>query len=147
MKRRFCGVKAYLPEKTPLGLLNAVFYYNGINFVLRGAQEHRDFKISQLKFYLVDNPEKPTEKVEVAEYTEFGSKNRPGGRCQLNLTVKVILRYCVCPRVGERCHVHLLKDYLSKLPKCAYERDIFYWKEQPISKADAWYKASPLYRP
>ena len=122
-------------------------YYNGINFVLRGGQEHRDFKISQLKFYSVENPEKPTEKVEVIKYTEFGSKNRPGGRCQLNLTNKVILRYCVCPRVGERCHVHLLKDYLSKLPKCAYEQDILYWKEcskQPISKADAWYKACPL---
>ena len=49
--------------------------------------------------------------------------------------------------MGERCHVRLLKDYLSKLPKCAYERDIFYWKEcskQPISEAGAWYKASPL---
>ena len=49
--------------------------------------------------------------------------------------------------MGECCHVHLLKDYLSKLPKCAFEQDIFYWKEcskQNISKTDAWYKATPL---
>lgn len=72
--------KGVVDRKTPLGLLNAVFYYNGINFVLRGGQEHRDFKISQLKFYSVENPEKPTKKLEVVEYTEFGSKNRPGGR-------------------------------------------------------------------
>ena len=57
--------KGVLTRKTLLGLLNAVFYYNGINFVLRGRQEHRDFKISQLKLYSVENLEKPTEKVEV----------------------------------------------------------------------------------
>ena len=40
--------KGVLDRKTPLGLLNTVFYYNGINFVLRGGQEHRNFKISLL---------------------------------------------------------------------------------------------------
>ena len=83
----------------------------------------------------------------MVEYTEFGSKNRPGGRRQLNVTNKIILHYFVCPHVGERCHVHVLKDYLSKLPKCAFGQDIFYWKEcskQNISKTDAWYKATPL---
>ena len=40
--------KGVLDRKTLLGLLNTVFYYNGINFVLRGEQEHRDFKISLL---------------------------------------------------------------------------------------------------
>ena len=83
----------------------------------------------------------------MVEYTEFGSKNRPGGRRQLNFTNKIILHYFVCPRVGECCHVHVLKDYLSKLPKCAFERDIFYWKQcskQNISKTNAWYKATPL---
>ena len=34
---------------TPQGLANAVFFYNGKNFCLRGGQEHRDLKFSQLK--------------------------------------------------------------------------------------------------
>ena len=33
--------------QTPEGLLNAVFYYNGVNFVLRGGEEHRSLKLSQ----------------------------------------------------------------------------------------------------
>ena len=107
----------------------------------------RNTAILKSRCYSLENPEKPTEKLEVVEYTEFGSKNHPGGRHQLNLTNKIILHYFVCPHVGERCHVHVLKDYLSKLPKCAFGRDIFYWKEcsnQNISKTDAWYKATPL---
>ena len=35
--------------ETPKALLQTVFYYNGKNFCLRGGQEHRDFKFSQLR--------------------------------------------------------------------------------------------------
>ena len=48
-----------------------------------------------MNFFSLENPEKPTEKPEVVEYTEFGSKNRPGGRRQLNFTNKIILHYHV----------------------------------------------------
>ena len=34
---------------TPQGLLNAVFFYNGNNFLLRGGIEHRELKLSQVK--------------------------------------------------------------------------------------------------
>ena len=33
----------------PTALLNAVFFYNGKNFCLRGGVEHRNFKLSQVK--------------------------------------------------------------------------------------------------
>jgi len=37
-----------LSAGTPKGLLNAVFFYNGKNFLLRGGAEHRSLKFSQL---------------------------------------------------------------------------------------------------
>ena len=37
-----------LSVDTPKGLLNAVFFYNGKNFLLRGGAEHRNLKFSQL---------------------------------------------------------------------------------------------------
>ncbi len=36
--------KGILNTTTPKGLFNAVFYYNGKNFILRGGQEHRELQ-------------------------------------------------------------------------------------------------------
>ena len=122
-------------------LLHAVFYYNGVNFVLRGGSEHRSLKISQLKFRAVPDPESPTRVTECVEYTENGSKNRAGGRKQLNLENKLVPQYAQ-PEMGERCHVSLLRSYLSKLPESAFERDIFYLKPKacaPFSPLEPWY--------
>lgn len=135
-----------LGTHSPLALLNAVFYYNGLNFILCGGQEHRELKISQLIFKEVTNPDSPAESIEIVEYHEFGSKKPPGGRHQLNLHNKVVTHYAR-PDLGERCHIQLLKLYLSKLPKVALDRDIFYWKELPViprSPGDPWYKAVPI---
>ena len=65
---------------------------------------------------------------------------------QLNLKNKVITHYAR-PDLGERCLVYLLKLYLSKLPKVAYDKDIFYWKELkaiPTNPDSPWYKESPI---
>ena len=99
-------------------LLFAVFYYNGLNFVLWGGEEHRQLKISQLKFCTVPDPDTPQKVIECVEYTEHGSKNRPGDSYQLNLDNKVVVQ-CAQPDLGERCHVFLLWLYLSKLSECA----------------------------
>ena len=68
--------KGEMGTHSPSALLNSVFFYNGLNFVLRGGDEHRDLKISQLQFEdnIVDpsNPEKLTSCV---KYTEHGLKN------------------------------------------------------------------------
>ena len=37
-----------LGSESPLSLLRAVFYLNGINFVLRGGEEHRKLKYHNL---------------------------------------------------------------------------------------------------
>ena len=122
---------------TPHSLLNAVFYLNGINFTLRGGSEHRNLCISQLMFGTDDQ-------VEYVEYTEFGSKNRPGGKKQLNLTNKTV-RYYAQPALGNKCHVLLLRLYISKLPPTAIEHDNFYCK--PLQKFEIekpWFSVVPI---
>ena len=42
--------RGVLSSEPPSGLLRAVFYLNGINFVLRGGEEHHSLKISQFTF-------------------------------------------------------------------------------------------------
>ena len=37
-----------LVTSTPRGLLNAVFFLNGMNFALRGGAEHRNLGLSQV---------------------------------------------------------------------------------------------------
>ena len=83
-------------------------------------------KISQLIFRKVDNPSNPNKKIEVVEYREFSSKNRPGSRHQLNIQNKVTTHY-VRADLGERCFVHLLKLYLKNLSKVAHEKDSFFF--------------------
>lgn len=94
--------------ETPLSLVNAVFYLNGIDFTLRGGAEHRNLSLSQFHFGSKNDPNNPGKNVDFVEYTEFGSKNRPGGRKQLNLTNKSV-RYYSQPSLGNRCHVYLLQ--------------------------------------
>ena len=71
-------------------------------------------------------------------------KNCPGGRKQLNLTNKSV-RYYSQPLLGNRCHVHLLRLYISKLPSVAVEKDLFYCKPlQQVTNEDVWYCAVPM---
>ena len=69
---------------TPIGLLRAIFFYNGKNFCLRGGQEQRNLKLSQFKRQttVINGKELAS-----YTYTEFGSKNRQGG---LGSSIKII---------------------------------------------------------
>ena len=138
--------KGALSVDTPNSLLNTVFYYNGLKFVLRGGDEHRSLKISQLVFKSVPNPDKPSETIRTVEYTEFGSKNRSGSSKQLNIRNKSVLRYSR-PDLRERCHVYLLELYMSKLPKEAFVKDNFYCKPKSDTPSDGsvpWYINLPV---
>ena len=97
--------KQILNTYTPRGLLNAVFYYNGKNFVLHGGQEHRDLKLSMLT--RLKDPDRYV-------YVENSSKNRGGELGQLRLEHKKVPVYS-CPSAGERCHVRLLDMCISHL--------------------------------
>ena len=70
-----------MSSENPKSLLRAVFYLNGKNFCLRGGEEHRGLKISQLK-----KEREPLCYV----YTENASKNRTGGLAQMRVKNKVV---------------------------------------------------------
>ena len=136
-------VTGVLNPNTPEGLLNCVFFYNGKNFCLRGGQEHRDMKFSQLKREVVKIGHDP--KV-CYVYTEYGSKNRSGGLKQLKIENKVVRQF---ESPGERCHVTFLDTYMLKVPKSALEKDNFYLR--PLAKAPddpiaPWFTEVPLGR-
>ena len=128
--------RGILGTSTPLALLRSVFYYNGKIFCLRGGEEHRQLKFSQLK---------RVEKGFV--YTENGSKNRSGGVAQMRVENKVVPSYAV-HEIGERCHVYLLDMYLKKVPKDALDKNNFYLRPQRIaSDTDGvWYMPVPVGR-
>ena len=126
-----------LGTSTPQFLLNAVFYLNGKSFCLHGGEEHRRQRISQLvREY---NPDRYV-------YTEAGSKNKKGTFVEIQN--KVVPIYSSL-QAGERCHVHVLDLYLSKLPKDAIDRDIFYIRPLPAVPAQPaapWFQSVPIGR-
>jgi len=129
-----------LSAETPKGLLNAVFFYNGKNFLLRGGAEHRSLKFSQLtRSFNADGSLHFT-------YTENSSKNRCGGFNQLNVKNKVVHQYQDL-RAGDRCHTYLLHLYISKVPEKAIQEDVFYVR--PLAKAPCdpfapWFMSTPI---
>ena len=132
--------RGILGVNNPKALLRAVFFLNGKNFCLRGGQEHRGLKISQIKREL--GPDRYI-------YTENLSKNRTGGLANMRVEHKVVPIYAI-PEAKNRCHVFILDEYFRRLPLIAFEKDNFYL--QPIdgaeskSPADAWFTSTPVGR-
>ena len=129
-----------LSDSSPKGLLNAVFFLNRKNFVLRGGAEHRCLKLSQL----VRNVS-PEGKLRYT-YTENCSKNRAGGFNQLKVPNKVVHQYQDLGS-GDRCHVYILDKYISKLPCNALKQDAFYLRpvvKMPLDVSAPWYTSVPI---
>ena len=126
---------------TPTSLFNAVFFYNGKNFCLRGGEEHRQLHISQIKRFT-----DPDHYI----YYEYCSKNRAGTFQQKHVDPKIVPIYCTCTvNSTERCHVHLLDLYLQKLPKGAIEADVFYMRPLnavPKDTSRPWFTNCPVGR-
>ena len=127
---------------TPVGLLRAVFFYNGKNFCLRGGAEQRNLKISQFhrQTCIVEG-----KSVGVYEYHEFGSKNRQGGFNNLNVENKVVKQFENTSDSGI-CHVKILDKYLQKIPADAKEADVFYLTpvSKPTDASTSWYTRIPV---
>ncbi len=122
---------------TPHALLRAAFFLNGKNFCLRGRQEHRSLRLSQLKRY--HNPDKYV-------YTKNASKNRQGGLRQLKVENKVV-PILATPLAGHQYHVQILDRYISWLPPAAVEKDYFHCRplaNLPKDPSAPWFAASPL---
>lgn len=79
-------------------------------------------------------------------YTENALKDWQGGLKQLRVENKSV-PILATPEAGNRCHVHILDLYLSKLPPIAKDKDLFYWRPfdtVPKDPAAPWYTASPV---
>ena len=109
--------KGVIGRQNPKALLFAVFYCNRKNFCLRGGSEHRNLKLSQLKRF--NNPDKYV-------YTENGSKNRSGCLNERSVVNKQVPIFACSEANKERCHVHLLDLYISRMPQKAKDLDHFY---------------------
>ena len=130
-----------LGTSSPHTLLNSVFYLNGKNFCLRGGEEHRKLKVSQLQ--RLSQPDRYL-------YHENCSKNRAGTFKQLHLDSKVVPIHCTCSSDQQRCHVHILDFYLSKLsPAVVAEEGPFYLRPLsaiPEGDSSPWYTRTPVGR-
>ena len=79
-------------------------------------------------------------------YTENGSKKRSCGLYECRVENKSVV-LMASPAVGNRCHVHLLDKYLSKLHPKACELECFYM--QPLAASVVsdptknWFSAQP----
>lgn len=125
------GVLGY---HSPEALLNAVFFYNGQNFCLRGVQEHYNLRFTQIQY--ATNPESYI-------YNEFGSKKHPGGinDTSSGKTVPIVATG------SHHCHVKILNLYLSKVPQNI--RDCggpFYLSPLPFTptRKRPWFYEEPL---
>ena len=79
----------------------------------------------------------------VEAYRRHVSKNRNGSFKQLCVKNKVV----PFPEAGERCPVHILDKYISKLPPEARQRDLFYVRPFQKYTSDPtcpWYTSVPL---
>ena len=136
-----------LGNNNPESLLNAVFFLNGINLVLRGGEEHCGLKLSQFTFGEMQDPDDPSSTLSFFRYEEHGSKNRAGGSRQLNLENKCVTQFAKKDSPS-RCHYSLLQQYFSKLPPEALQKDVFYCKpinfKSTVPSNRPWYTAIPI---
>lgn len=120
---------------TPSSLQNAAFLIVGKMFSLRGGQELRELKLSQIVRH--SNPDR-------YEYRENVSKTRSGTFKKLHVPSKVVSLY-TCPDAGNKCPVFVLDLYISKLPPEATAQDIFFFRpldKSPVDTSLPWYLGS-----
>ena len=96
--------KGVMGWHSPKPLFNAVFFYCGMLFCLRGGSEHRQLKISQFEVKEVADPSNSDKTIKCITYSEYGPKNHQGLVHQVHLNNKVVTHYADST-IGDRCFV------------------------------------------
>ena len=104
--------KGLLGLSSPKVLQCTVFYYVGLNFVLRGVQEQHDLVPAQ--FVRVPSDFTVYDSSVYFEYTEFISKNNQHRFKDVNAVNKCVRAYALPG--SNQCIVKLLDNYLRLLP-------------------------------
>ena len=127
--------KGLLGTATPKLLQHTVFFYVGLNFVLRGVQEQYDLQQSQLK--RVPPDVRVYNGSVYYEYTEYISKNNQHRFKDINASNKQVC--CYSQPGSEHCLVKLLDMYFKYLP---FDSSVFYLRPLARFPVDA---ARPAY--
>lgn len=104
---------------TPRSLLNAVFFYNGKSFALRGIKEQTDLTFDQIR-----------RRADGYTYYEYGSKNHSGGVDDKSSGKVVTI---VDTPNTMTSHVQILDLYLSKIPPNLKPTHPFYLQPLPFA--------------
>lgn len=123
----------HLGTDTPQKLLRTMFWLIGVNFGLRGGQEHRSLTMDNFKIcsgYI--------------QYTESISKTYRGGLEHRNIEPHSAKAYSNAQQ-PDRCIVNVFQLYLSKLPA---ERppSVFYFKPLVTCAKPVWFSKQPVGR-
>ena len=125
--------RGILGSDTPLQLLRAVFYLNGIHFALRGGGEHRNLRCynhPQLTFGV------DSDGMQYVQYKEDVSKTNQGGLLHAGVKAKVVRAYANDSNPS-KCIVRLHKKYLALCP--VSDKDSFYRQELKNPTESAWF--------
>ena len=117
---------------TPRALLNAVFFYNGKSFALRGIKEQAELRFEQVR-----------RRAEGYTYYEHGSKNHSGGVDDKSNGKVVTIVDTPNSKIS---HVGILDLYLSKIPPNTKPTDQFYLQPLPFAPIGSrpWFWDTPL---
>lgn len=127
--------KGQLGDATPKQIIQTLFYLNGINFAVRGGQEHSDLLNSQFRVEI-------REGAKVLVFSVGATKTYSGGLHQRRLRPKEKLHFA---NEGnpQRCHIRIFELFLSKRPQNC---DRFYLqsKRKVMIQDDIWFTSRPL---
>ncbi|CAC5423579.1 unnamed protein product [Mytilus coruscus] len=122
-------------------LLNTLVYLIGLNFALRGGQEHRDLKGGNSAQFQIN--EKNGSKCLI--YTEAKSKADQGGIKHKNVKRKSVVAYQNTENQA-RCVVNLFELYASHCPPFPRKADALYLRPLKIPNGNIWYADQPIGR-
>lgn len=125
-----------LGDSDPTTLVNTMVYVFGLHFALRGRDEHRRLRPSQLTIRAANDGRR------YVQYREDVSKTRSGGLKTFKRPLKVTEAYEMvdCP---QRCPVRLYELYNSRCPTDRPD-DAFYLRPLDKYTGDRWFANAPI---
>lgn len=122
---------------TPQKLVSTLFYVIGLNYALRGGEEHRVLRhgsLSQFKLILTPEGKK------CLQYTESSSKSHQGGLADYNKKRKC---WKVEASDDKRNVVAIYECYIAHCPKPLEELTGFYLRPLQKPTSEVWFSKQP----
>ena len=130
--------KGLLGSNSPQTLLDTILFMNGMYFALRSGSEHRQLRNDPCQIELVEREGERS----YLRYTEYVSKNKPGGLKGRKTKPKIVLHHAN-EHNPERCFVKLFKMY-NRLCPSDRPKDVFYLQPLKKTSPDCWFSTKPV---